>query len=156
MWGVEDVVKSYRQFYDAQVRGQVSTFYRNFFDDLAPDLSGQLLHLRRGQGAQLRRAVNSIENPYQSFPPNTCVCVVILIIGALRQLGKHYDGNFDALGPLTPSHRPSEAGPTSFYGILTGDDFLLMMTTGKVVKGSLFRGISLNLCGCLKQTAERY
>ena len=81
---------------------------------------------------------------------------MVLIIGALRQLGKHYDGKFDALGPLTPSHRPSEAGPTSFYGILTGDDFLLMMANGKESKGSRFSRVSLNLRGCLRQTEEQF
>src|SRR5215469_4216739 len=50
--GVEDKVENYCQFNGAQVRGQMSTFHRNSFDDFASDLAGQLLHLRRTQGAQ--------------------------------------------------------------------------------------------------------
>src|SRR6202140_3707744 len=49
---IEDVVQSHRQFYNAEVRSQVSAFYRNLFDDLPPDFFGQLPQLRGLQCAQ--------------------------------------------------------------------------------------------------------
>jgi hypothetical protein len=61
-----------------------------------------------------------------------------IIIGALRYRSKHYEGKNDAPRLLTPPHCPSEAEPTSFYSLLTVDDFLLMMANGKESKGSRF------------------
>src|SRR5579883_1681466 len=51
VWGIENVVQRHRQFNHAQVWGQVTTFYRDLFDDLTSNFFSQLLHLRGCQGA---------------------------------------------------------------------------------------------------------
>ncbi|SRR5258706_11135561 len=46
---IEDVVQCHSQLNHAEIRSQVSTFHRNFFDDFTPNFFGQLLHLRNRQ-----------------------------------------------------------------------------------------------------------
>src|SRR5579859_1123732 len=62
---IKNSVQSYRQFDDAQVRGQVAALDRNLFDDFTANFLAQLPHLLRLQTTQLRRAINAIQNPDQ-------------------------------------------------------------------------------------------
>src|SRR5579885_2997211 len=67
--GIKNAMEGHCQFNHAEIGSKMPASHRDLLDDLSPNLSCQLLHLWKRQGAQIFRTINAIKNPRQRFPP---------------------------------------------------------------------------------------